>query len=56
MRRLVALVGAVILVDTMFYAAITPLLPAAAIALLTISVNFVVDWALQITGGGRDGR
>jgi len=27
MRRLVALVGAVILVDTMFYAAITPLLP-----------------------------
>jgi predicted MFS family arabinose efflux permease len=27
MRRLIALVGAVILVDTMFYAAITPLLP-----------------------------
>jgi MFS family permease len=27
MRRLVALVGAVILVDTMFYAAVTPLLP-----------------------------
>ena len=27
MRRLVALVGAVVLVDTMFYAAITPLLP-----------------------------
>lgn len=38
------------------YGNITPLLPAAAIALLTISVNFVVDWALQITGGGRDGR
>ena len=27
MRRLFLLVGAVILVDTMFYAAITPLLP-----------------------------
>lgn len=30
MRRLVALVGAVVLVDTMFYAAITPILPALA--------------------------
>jgi predicted MFS family arabinose efflux permease len=30
MRRLVALVGAVILVDTMYYAAITPLLPELA--------------------------
>lgn len=38
------------------YGNITPLLPAAAIALLTISVNFVVDWTLQITGGGRDGH
>ena len=38
------------------YGDVTPLLPAAAIALLTVSVNFVVDWLLQITGGGRDGR
>ncbi len=38
------------------YGNVTPLLPAAAIALLTVSVNFVVDWLLQITGGGRDGR
>lgn len=35
------------------YGNTTPLLPAAAIALLTISVNFVVDWMLQITGGNR---
>ncbi len=35
------------------YGNTTPLLPAAAIALLTISVNFVVDWLLQITGGSR---
>ncbi len=33
---------------------ITPLLPAAAIALLTVSVNFVVDWFLQLTSGLRD--
>ncbi len=30
MRRLVLLVGAIVLVDTMFYAAITPLLPKLA--------------------------
>lgn len=30
---------------------ITPLLPAAAIALLTIGVNFVVDWFLHKTSG-----
>ena len=30
-------------------AAMTPLLPAAAIALLTIAVNFVVDWLLHKT-------
>ena len=30
MRRLVFLVGAIVLVDTMFYAAITPLLPKLA--------------------------
>jgi len=35
-------------------AAITPLLPALAIALLTIGVNFVVDWFLHKTSGLRD--
>jgi len=34
--------------------AITPLLPAAAIALLTIAVNFVVDWFLHKTSGLKD--
>ncbi|MGF1553806.1 MAG: ABC transporter permease [Paracoccaceae bacterium] len=33
---------------------ITPLLPAAAIALLTVSVNFVVDWVLQLSSGLKD--
>jgi peptide/nickel transport system permease protein len=33
------------------YGDITPLLPAAAIALLTIAVNFVVDWFLQQVSG-----
>ncbi|MGR3985261.1 MAG: ABC transporter permease [Gammaproteobacteria bacterium] len=33
---------------------ITPLLPAAAIALLTIAVNFVVDWFLHKTSGLKD--
>ncbi len=32
----------------------TPLIPAGAIALLTIGVNFVVDWFLQKTSGLRD--
>jgi len=36
------------------YEDITPLLPAAAIALLTVSVNFVVDWFLHKTSGLRD--
>ncbi len=35
-------------------AAITPLLPAAAIALLTVAVNFVVDWFLHKTSGLKD--
>ena len=35
-------------------AGLTPLLPAAAIALLTIAVNFVVDWFLMKTSGLRD--
>ena len=32
----------------------TPLIPAAAIAILTIGVNFVVDWFLQKTSGLKD--
>jgi peptide/nickel transport system permease protein len=32
----------------------TPLYPAAAIAILTVSVNFVVDWFLHQTSGLRD--
>ncbi len=35
-------------------AGITPLLPAGAIALLTVAVNFVVDWFLHKTSGIRD--
>ena len=37
-----------------FAMGITPLLPAAAIALLTVGVNFVVDWFLHITSGLRE--
>lgn len=33
------------------YGDITPLVPAAAIALLTVAVNFVVDWFLDKTSG-----
>jgi peptide/nickel transport system permease protein len=33
---------------------VTPLLPAGAIAMLTVGVNFVVDWFLQLTSGLRD--
>ncbi|MGH7187016.1 MAG: ABC transporter permease, partial [Pseudomonadota bacterium] len=32
----------------------TPLLPAGAIALLTVAVNFVVDWFLQKTSGLKE--
>lgn len=35
-------------------AAITPILPAAAIAILTVSLNFVVDWLLHKSSGLRD--
>ena len=35
-------------------AGLTPLLPAAAIGLLTVAVNFVVDWFLHKTSGLRD--
>jgi peptide/nickel transport system permease protein len=33
---------------------VTPLLPAGAIALLTVAVNFVVDWLLQRSSGLKD--
>lgn len=35
-------------------AGLTPILPAVAIALLTVAVNFVVDWFLIKTSGLRD--
>ena len=35
-------------------AGLTPLLPAAAIAILTVAVNFVVDWFLYLTSGLKD--
>jgi len=38
------------------YGDITPLLPAAAIALLTVGVNFVVDWFLHMTSGLKEGE
>ena len=34
----------------------TPLLAAGSIALLTVGVNFVVDWFLRVTSGLRDGQ
>jgi peptide/nickel transport system permease protein len=36
------------------YGRIQPLIPAGAIALLTVAVNFVVDWFLYETSGLRD--
>lgn len=33
---------------------LTPLYPAAAIGLLTICVNFIVDWVLKISSGLKD--
>ncbi|MEH6443834.1 MAG: ABC transporter permease [Oceanospirillaceae bacterium] len=33
---------------------VTPLIPAAAIALLTVAINFVVDWALHRSSGLKD--
>ncbi len=37
-----------------FKIAMTPMIPAAAIALLTVAVNFIVDWFLHQTSGLRD--
>ena len=36
------------------YGDITPLLPAGAIALLTVAMNFIVDWFLHKTSGLRE--
>lgn len=36
------------------FGAITPLIPAMAIALLTVGVNFIVDWMLKLTAGLRE--
>ena len=35
-------------------APIPPLIPAAAIAILTVGVNFVVDWFLHHTSGLKE--
>ncbi|NBD30768.1 MAG: ABC transporter permease, partial [Alphaproteobacteria bacterium] len=35
-------------------AAVTPLLAAGAIALLTVGVNFVVDWMLKKSSGLKE--
>jgi peptide/nickel transport system permease protein len=34
------------------YGDVTPLLPALALGILTVSVNIVVDWILDLTSGG----
>jgi peptide/nickel transport system permease protein len=36
------------------YGDITPLLPAGATALLTVAVNFIVDWMLHRSSGLKD--
>jgi peptide/nickel transport system permease protein len=36
------------------YGEVTPLLPAGAIALLTVAINFVVDWFLHKTSGLKE--
>jgi peptide/nickel transport system permease protein len=33
---------------------VAPLLPAAAIALLTVAVNFIVDWLVHQSSGLAD--
>ena len=33
---------------------ITPLLPAGATALMTVAVNFIVDWMLHRSSGLKD--
>jgi len=36
------------------FGSIEPLIPAAAIALLTVAVNFVIDWLLHRTSGLKE--
>ncbi|MDP6651466.1 MAG: ABC transporter permease subunit, partial [Gammaproteobacteria bacterium] len=38
------------------YGDITPILPAIAIAILTLGVNFLVDWFLHKSSGLKDGH
>ena len=38
------------------YGDVTPLLPAGAIALLAVAVNFLVDWLLHLASGLKDER
>ena len=38
------------------FVAITPLLPAASIAILTVAVNFIVDWFLHTSSGLKDDK
>jgi peptide/nickel transport system permease protein len=40
--------------DLITFGDYTPLIPAAAIAILTIGVNFIVDWFLYKTSGLKD--
>jgi hypothetical protein len=52
-RRLVALVGCIVLVDTMFYAAITPLLPELTRELLLTALYAVTAaWAMMAARPG----
>ena len=48
--------GSMVLENTALitYGDVTPLLPAGAIALLTVGVNFVVDWFLHKTSGLKE--
>jgi peptide/nickel transport system permease protein len=41
--------------DMINFGSVAPLYPAGAIALLTIGVNFVVDWMLAIHSRGQGG-
>ncbi len=38
------------------FGVVTPLIPAAAIALLTVAINFVVDWMLYRSSGLKEGQ
>jgi len=40
--------------DLITFGDYTPLIPAAAIAILTVGVNFIVDWFLHINSRLQD--